>query len=129
MRYAYGTLGGFLAGQATSNFSAPDANGETLDFGGNVGVPRRKSHAVCIEGQLFDFGVLPDLRAALAGAGSFFAPPEEDIASGALAGAGPTRCTVTCTIWTVVTGLSLLSRLTRAIAFTTSGLSHCPQIV
>src|SRR5579864_2242573 len=39
VRYAYGTLGGFLAGQATSNFSDPDANGETLDFGGNVGEP------------------------------------------------------------------------------------------
>src|SRR5262249_6547302 len=39
LRYAYGTLGGFLAGQATSNFSDPDANGESLDFGGNVGEP------------------------------------------------------------------------------------------
>jgi hypothetical protein len=39
LRYAYGTLGGLLAGQATSNFSDPDANGETLDFGGNVGEP------------------------------------------------------------------------------------------
>jgi hypothetical protein len=39
VRYAYGTLGGFLAGQATSNFADPDANGETLDFGGNPGEP------------------------------------------------------------------------------------------
>ena len=39
LRYAYGTLGGFLAGQATSNFSDPDANSETLDFGCNVGEP------------------------------------------------------------------------------------------
>ena len=39
LRYAYGTIGGLLAGQATSNFSDPDANGETLDFGGNVGEP------------------------------------------------------------------------------------------
>jgi porin-like protein len=39
LRYAYGTLGGLLAGQATSNFSDPDANTETLDFGGNVGDP------------------------------------------------------------------------------------------
>jgi hypothetical protein len=38
-RYGYGTLGGFLAGQATSNFSDPDANSETLDFGGNFGEP------------------------------------------------------------------------------------------
>ena len=41
LRYAYGTLGGLLAGQATSNFSDPDANSETLDFGGNVGEPGR----------------------------------------------------------------------------------------
>jgi hypothetical protein len=37
LRYAYGTLGGFLAGQANSNFTDPDANPETLDFGGPVG--------------------------------------------------------------------------------------------
>ncbi|HWB50991.1 MAG TPA: hypothetical protein VG651_17905, partial [Stellaceae bacterium] len=39
IRYAYGTLGGLLAGQATSNFSDPDANAEVIDFGGNVGEP------------------------------------------------------------------------------------------
>ena len=39
LRFAYGTLGGWLAGQANSNFSDADANGETLDFGGNVGEP------------------------------------------------------------------------------------------
>ncbi len=37
LRYAYGTLGGFLAGQANSNFSDSDANPETIDFGGDVG--------------------------------------------------------------------------------------------
>src|SRR5215469_7237636 len=41
LRYGYATLGGLLAGQATSNFSDPDANSETLDFGGNVGEPGR----------------------------------------------------------------------------------------
>jgi hypothetical protein len=41
LRYAYGTLGGFLGGQANSNFADPDANGETIDFGGNVGEPGR----------------------------------------------------------------------------------------
>jgi hypothetical protein len=35
--YAYGTLGGFLAGQANSNFSDNDAGPETIDFGGDVG--------------------------------------------------------------------------------------------
>jgi len=39
LKYAYGTMGGLLAGQANSNFSDPDANGETIDFGGNVGEP------------------------------------------------------------------------------------------
>lgn len=38
LRYAYATLGGFLAGQANSNFSDPDANPETLDFGGPAGL-------------------------------------------------------------------------------------------
>src|SRR6516225_10188727 len=37
LRYAYGTLGGFLARQANSNFADPDANAETLDFGGPTG--------------------------------------------------------------------------------------------
>jgi hypothetical protein len=39
LRFAYGTLGGILAGQANSNFSDPDANAEVIDFGGNVGEP------------------------------------------------------------------------------------------
>jgi hypothetical protein len=34
-------LGGWLAGQANSNFADPDANAETIDFGGNVGEPGR----------------------------------------------------------------------------------------
>src|SRR5690242_497856 len=34
MRYAYGTLGGFLAGQANSNFADPDSNPPQLEFGG-----------------------------------------------------------------------------------------------
>jgi hypothetical protein len=37
LRYAYGTLGGLLAGQATSNFADPDSNTECLDMGCNVG--------------------------------------------------------------------------------------------
>jgi hypothetical protein len=39
LRYAYGTLGGLLAGQATSNFSDPDANPNVIDFGGDAGTP------------------------------------------------------------------------------------------
>jgi len=39
LRFAYGTLGGFLAGQANSNFADPDAGVETISFGGLVGSP------------------------------------------------------------------------------------------
>jgi Porin subfamily len=37
LRYAYGTLGGWLGGQANSNFSDSDAGLETITFGGLVG--------------------------------------------------------------------------------------------
>ena len=37
LRYAYGTLGGFLGGQAISNFSDADADTELLEFGGTNG--------------------------------------------------------------------------------------------
>jgi Porin subfamily/DcaP outer membrane protein len=37
LRYAYGTMGGFLAGQAISNFSDADADTESMEFGGAEG--------------------------------------------------------------------------------------------
>jgi hypothetical protein len=37
LRFAYGTLGGFLAGQAISNFSDADADTESMEFGGAMG--------------------------------------------------------------------------------------------
>jgi Porin subfamily/DcaP outer membrane protein len=37
LRFAYGTLGGFLAGQALSNFSDADADTESMEFGGALG--------------------------------------------------------------------------------------------
>jgi Porin subfamily len=37
LRFAYGTLGGFLAGQAISNFSDSDADTESMSFGGAMG--------------------------------------------------------------------------------------------
>jgi hypothetical protein len=36
-RFGYGTLGGFLAGQAISNFADADADTESMDFGGSMG--------------------------------------------------------------------------------------------
>jgi len=55
--------------------------------------------------------------------------PSGGIASGASAGAGPTRSMTTRCIRRGVTGVSPGSRGTLAIAFTTSIFSHCPQIV
>jgi DcaP outer membrane protein len=37
LRFAYGTLGGFLGGQALSNFSDADADTESMEFGGAQG--------------------------------------------------------------------------------------------
>jgi DcaP outer membrane protein len=37
LRFAYGTLGGFLGGQALSNFSDADADTESMEFGGTMG--------------------------------------------------------------------------------------------
>jgi hypothetical protein len=37
LRFAYGTLGGVLAGQAISNFSDADADTESMEFGGAMG--------------------------------------------------------------------------------------------
>jgi Porin subfamily len=37
LRFAYGTMGGFLAGQAISNFSDADADTESMEFGGAMG--------------------------------------------------------------------------------------------
>jgi hypothetical protein len=37
LRFAYGTLGGFLGGQAISNFSDADADTESMEFGGAMG--------------------------------------------------------------------------------------------
>jgi len=37
LRFAYGTLGGFLGGQAISNFSDSDADTESMSFGGAMG--------------------------------------------------------------------------------------------
>jgi hypothetical protein len=39
LRYAYATVGGWLFGQANSNFRDADADSETIDFGGDVGGP------------------------------------------------------------------------------------------
>jgi hypothetical protein len=39
LRYAYGTVGGWLFGQANSNFRDADADSELIDFGGDVGGP------------------------------------------------------------------------------------------
>ncbi|MBV9829886.1 MAG: porin [Alphaproteobacteria bacterium] len=77
LRFAYGTLGGLLAGQANSNFSDPDANAEVIDFGGNTGEPG----VVRIPQVRY---TVPLTNWSLPGAISVSAEaPETDVASGA----------------------------------------------
>ncbi|HVC52235.1 MAG TPA: DcaP family trimeric outer membrane transporter [Stellaceae bacterium] len=90
MKYAYGTLGGWLAGQANSNFEDPDANAETIDFGGNVGEPGRVRVA--------QIRYTMPLNWAWGGALSFSAenPEVEALTSGGICGSDagiPSACT------------------------------------
>ena len=47
LRFAYGTLGEFLGGQALSNFSDADADTELMDFGGAIGRPAASASRSC----------------------------------------------------------------------------------
>ena len=47
LRFAYGTLGGFLAGQAISNFSDADADTESMEFGGTWARPAASASRRC----------------------------------------------------------------------------------
>ena len=123
LRYAYGTLGGLLFGQANSNFSDSDAGAETIDFGGTFGDP----------------GVvrLPQVRYTVPlapwgfpGAFSMSAEtPETDIAfaTGAIvgqdAGAGTTTTAAssTCTSTSTVTGAGTAAEKVSTTTSCTNG--------
>jgi Porin subfamily/DcaP outer membrane protein len=97
LRFAYGTLGGFLAGQALSNFSDADADTESMEFGNVIGstggqrIPQVRYTMPGPYGSAFSFSaenpwtsvVTPsgpqssDLAAS--GAGSTTTPPEGTI--------------------------------------------------
>ncbi len=75
LRFAYGTLGGFLGGQALSNFSDADADTESMDFGGAIGGTGGQR--------------IPQLRYTLAGPyGSAFSMSAEQPITGIIVPAG-----------------------------------------
>jgi hypothetical protein len=97
LRFAYGTLGGFLAGQAISNFSDADADTESMEFGGVIGStgghripqvrytiagPYGSAFSVSAENpytDLFTPGGLEGSDLNLSGAGTFNTPPQQTI--------------------------------------------------
>jgi hypothetical protein len=97
LRFAYGTLGGFLAGQALSNFSDADADTESMEFGGALGstggqrIPQvRYTYALPYGGAIsvsaenpwtsvITPGGIESTDLALSGAGNSTTPPQQMI--------------------------------------------------
>src|SRR6202007_2536549 len=72
----YGTLGGFLAGQAISNFSDADADTESMEFGGAAGstggyrVPQVRYTVAGPYGSAFSVSAEPPTRGLIVPAGT-----------------------------------------------------------
>ena len=97
MRFAYGTFGGFLAGQAISNFSDADADTESMEFGGTLGstggyripqvrytVPGPYGSAFSVSAEnpfttVITPGGVQSTDFSLSGAGTSTSPPQESI--------------------------------------------------
>jgi len=96
LRYAYATLGGFLGGQASSNFSDPDANPETLDFGGPAGlagvtrIPQVRYTASGPWGSALSFSAEDPDTDVLTPAG--LVEQDTNITPGAISNTGTTAC-------------------------------------
>ena len=73
MKYAYGTLGGWLAGQADSNFEDPDANAEVIDLRSLqpfdidtvIESVKKTHHAVVVQEQWLPFGTAAEFAAQI----------------------------------------------------------------
>jgi outer membrane DcaP-like protein len=96
LRYAYATLGGFLGGQASSNFADPDANPETLDFGGPAGlagvnrIPQVRYTSAGPWGSALSFSAeAPDTDVLTPGG---LVEQDTNIAPGAIANTGTAAC-------------------------------------
>jgi hypothetical protein len=98
LRFAYGTLGGFLGGQAISNFSDADADTESMEFGGAMGstggyrVPQVRYTVVGPYGSAFSVSAEQPTSSVLTPSGVF----SSDSNVGALPG-GPGTATIPAT--------------------------------
>jgi outer membrane DcaP-like protein/porin-like protein len=107
LRFAYGTLGGFLAGQALSNFSDADADTESMEFGGTEGstggqrIPQVRYTLAGPYGSAFSFsaenpwtsvitpGGLESSDFNLSGTGTSTTPAQETISGTQICNGGP----------------------------------------
>jgi Porin subfamily/DcaP outer membrane protein len=107
LRFAYGTLGGFLAGQALSNFSDADADTESMEFGGTLGstggqripqvrytVPGPYGSAFSVSAEnpwtsVITPGGLQSSDYNLSGTGTATTPPQQTISATTLCNGGP----------------------------------------
>jgi len=108
LRFAYGTLGGFLAGQALSNFSDADADTESVDFGGVMGNTGGQR--------------IPQVRYTLAGPlGSAFSVSAEQPTVGLLTPSGIISNDVNTTGTTLQASLANIPTICNGIACTGAG--------
>ena len=107
LRFAYGTLGGFLAGQALSNFSDADADTKSMDFGGTEGgtggqrIPQVRYTLAGPYGSAFSVsaenpfttvitpGGVESSDLALSDGGTSTTPPQQTISGSTLCNGGP----------------------------------------
>jgi hypothetical protein len=131
LRFAYGTLGGFLAGQALSNFSDADADTESIEFGGAIGstggqrIPQVRYTLVGPWGNAFSVsaenpwtsvitpGGIESTDLALSGAGTSTTPPQQTIS-------GSTLCNGVACTGTNMTGQAGTSTSATTLANPTS---------
>jgi hypothetical protein len=135
LRFAYGTLGGFLAGQALSNFSDADADTESMEFGGAIGstggqripqvrytVPGPYGSAFSVSAEnpwttLITPGGVQSSDFNLSGAGTSTAPPQET---------APTLCNGVACTGINMTGLS--GTATTATTLANPAVAKAPNL-
>jgi hypothetical protein len=137
LRYAYGTLGGLLAGQATSNFSDPDANPETIDFGGPAGEPGKvrtpqiRYTMPAWNGSSFSVSAETPETTAASAAGVFASDSGASTVTGPVTPTvvctGPTSLTLTCTSTAVAGNVAFATNPLKATAPNLTAAWYMPQ--
>jgi hypothetical protein len=131
LRFAYGTLGGFLGGQAISNFSDADADTESMEFGGAMGstggyrVPQVRYTLAGPWGSAFSVSAEQPTASVMTPAGIFSSDSVvSTLPSGPGTGNIPTICNgVPCT----GAGTPINGTIGKAIAPVVTGASYWAQ--